>query len=200
MVVNLPLFGLALMLLLFPRQWLRGGATLFKRRRRGGAKPQIVEPWRSREAGDPRLSFAREFTQFRNYLDLFRAAAGGLLLFGGLGVESSLTLAANAPASAARTLLIVRAAILLAGLLAQTVRMEHRRVTFYPPVFYLAALTFVLCGWKVAAFAFVLIWTFNAGLGNAQAFLSVYALLIAVFGFLFVGIRKPWVIYAALRR
>lgn len=198
MVIDLPPFLLALGLLLFPRQWLRAGATILRRRRRSGSKPAIVEPWRERESGDPRLSFAREFTQFRNYLDLLRAAAGGLLLFGGMGVEASLSLAAGAPASAGKTLLILRAALLLAGLIAQTIRIEHRRVTFYPPVFYLAGLSLALCGWKVALFAFALIWTFNAALGNAQAFLTIYAVLIAGFGFLFVGIRKPWVIYAAL--
>ena len=85
MSINFPLLLLALLLLWFPREWMRRGAALLRRRRRA-KQSRIVEPWRAREAGDPRLNFRPEFAKFRNHLDLLRGMAGSVVLFGGLGL------------------------------------------------------------------------------------------------------------------
>ena len=83
---------------------------------------------------------------------------------------------------------LTMAFVLVVGLLIQTVRWEKQRISFYPPIFYLAGLSVSLCDARGASFAFALIWAINAGLPNAQGFLSVYALLMVLFGHFF-GMR-----------
>jgi MFS family permease len=196
MTANLPFLLLAITLLWFPRQWLRLG-SVFKRRRSVEASRKATEPWNNREPGDPRVNFGTEFSKFRNYLDLLRAAAGSLALSGGLGFAPSLGVADGAPRNLAYAVMAVHALILLVGLLVQTVRYEKRRFTFYPAIFFIAGLSVGLCDPRSAAFAFALIWSINAAFGNAQAFLTGYAVLIALFGHLFSRLGDLSVIYAA---
>jgi hypothetical protein len=184
MTFNFPylLFGLAL--LWFPRTWMRLGAAFLKRRRRR-ADPSTIEPWKARSSGDPRISFVGEFGKIRNYVDLARGVAGGFTVMGGMGISTGLGLAPDATHAAVMELQVLRVAILLIGVVIQTLRFEHSRVTFYPPIFYVAGVSVALCSIQGAAFAFVLIWTLNAAFGSAQAFLSVYALLLVAFGYFF---------------
>ena len=184
MSFNLPLFLLGLLLLWFPREWMRRGVALIRRRRSGG-KSRIVEPWREREAGDPRINFRAEFTKFRNHLDLFRGMAGSLVLFGGMGILPAIAALPGASRTVTLQVMAIRALILLIGLLIQTVRYQAKKVTFFPPIFYIAGLSVALCDVRGAVFAFVLIWAINPALPSAQAFLSVYALLLVVFGHFF---------------
>ena len=195
MTVNLPFLLLAITLLWFPRQWLRLG-SVFKRRRSAEAHRAGKEPWNNREPGDPRVSFATEFSKFRNYVDLLRAAAGSLALAGGMGLAPCLGVADGAPRNMTYVVMGVRALILLVGLLVQTVRYEKRRFTFYPAIFFIAGLSVGLCDPRSAAFAFALVWSINAAFGNAQAFLTAYAVLIGVFGHFFSRLGDLSVIYA----
>jgi hypothetical protein len=195
MNVHLPWLLLGVILLWIPRRWLRFGVPFFRRRRR---KSTIVEPWRAREAGDPRVSFVDEFLKFRNYVDLLRAGVGSLVFVGGIGIPASLTVAAGATKMQEHEVVAIRAAILLVGLLLQTLRYEKRRLSFFPPIFYLAGLSIGLCDIRGAAFAFALIWAFNAALPHAPAFLTVYALLLIVFGHLFSGQGDLSVVYAGV--
>lgn len=187
MTVNLPFLLLGLALLWFPRHWMRRGVALLRRRRRSSGSERIVDPWKDSEPGDPRVNFRVEFTKVRNYLDLLRALAGGLAIWGGLSVVPALGLGENPPKAAVLQLLVLRCAIVLIGVVIQSVRYEKHRISFYPPIFYLAGLSACLSGLSAAGFAFLLIWSINAGLGNAQAFLSAYALLLGGFGALFAG-------------
>ena len=182
----LSLFG-ALLLLWLPRLWLRQGLARLGRRRRVGKNPLIVEPWREREPGDPQVNFRAEFRKGSNYADLLRAGIGGLLLWGGPGFSPAVTFAADAPRGGTWLALALTGGVALVGLLIQTTRREKQRLSFFPPVFYLAGLSVALCDWRGAAFAFVLIWAVNPSLPNARAFLSVYALLLVVFGRFFGG-------------
>jgi hypothetical protein len=77
---------------------------------------------------------------------------------------------------------------MLLGVLIQAVRVEKRRVTFYPPIFYLAGLSLSLCSPFGALFAFILIWAFNPMLRSASAFLTIYAALMVGFGMYFSGL------------
>jgi hypothetical protein len=178
---------LGLLLLWFPRQWMRRGVAFLRRRRRSAESARITEPWKDREPGDPRLSFLVEFTKFRNYVDLLRGGAGSLVLSGGMGISAAITTLPQAPRLAVWELIGVRAVVLMIGVLIQTVRYEKNRLSFYPPIFYLAGLSVGLCDVRGAIFAFVLIWAINAALPNAQGFLTVYALLMVVFGHYFAG-------------
>jgi hypothetical protein len=183
MNIDLPLLLLGLLLLWFPRQWMRRGAAWLRRRSRKGGR--IVEPWKEREFGDPRINFRTEFTKLRNYIDLLRGMTGSLVLLGGMGILPAIAAARGASRTITYQVLGVRAAILLVGLLIQTLRYRQRRITFYPPIFYLAGLSVGLCDVRGAAFAFLLIWSINPALPNAQAFLSIYALLLVLFGHFF---------------
>jgi hypothetical protein len=197
MTVDYLFFTLGLALLWLPRQWLRRGAAFLRRTSRG-EKRSITEPWRDREPGDPRVSFRVEISKFRNHVDLLRGGAGSLVLAGGMGLPAAISAAAGASSRATWQAMGVRAFVLMVGLLIQTVRREKGRLSFYPPIFYLAGISIGLCDVRGAAFAFVLIWAINAGLPNAQAFLTVYAVLMVVFGHFFAGRGDIAAVYAGV--
>ena len=198
MIVHVPLLVLAALLIWFPRQWMRLGLSFVKRRRRAGKGAPGAEPWIAREPGDPRLNFRSEFGKFRNYLDLLRAAAGSLALSGGMGIPPSILPEAGASRASVWQVIVIRAIILLIGLLIQTVRYEKNKISFYPPVFYLAGLSVGLCDIRGAAFAFALVWAFNPLFGGAQGFLTVYAILMVMFGHLFAGGGDLSAVYAGM--
>lgn len=184
-------FVLALVVLFFPRNALRAGGNLLRRkRRRSSGSERILEPWKDREPGDPRITPAVEFLKPRNYLDLVRAAAGGVALWGGFYVPPAL---AADPAAGGRMPLVVlglKCLLTLLAVVVQAVRYEKVKVSFFPPIFFLGGLAVGVIGYQAAAFAFVGIWVVNAGISNAQGFLAVYALLLLGFGLLFNGWRS----------
>lgn len=83
--------------------------------------------------------------------------------------------------------LAARSAVLLLGLLVQTLRWERGRFTFYPPVFYLGGLMFGLVSPMAAAFSFVMVWAFSAALVQPAAFLTVQGIFVAGFSLFFPG-------------
>ena len=179
MSVNVPYLILGLVLLWLPRQWLRFGFVIGRKRRRGAR----TEPWKTRDPGDSRLTYG-EFTKGRNYVDLLRAGIGALAIVGASYIDVRLAFVESAGAPA-KSVLFAKVAILLVGLLIQTVRYERRRISFFAPVFYLAGLSLALCGPWAALFAFLLVWAINSMFGNAEAFLFVYGVLLVAFGILF---------------
>lgn len=197
MIVNFPLLLAALLLLWFPRLWMRRGRVVLSRPRRRRENPLITEPWREREPGDPQIIFRVEFSKSSNYLDLLRAAMGSLLLSGGLGAPAAVLTESGASRSEVWLALGLGTFALLAGLLIQTIRWEKQRLSFYPPIFYVAGLSAGLCDVRGAAFAFVLIWAMSPSLPNARGFLSVYALLLIVFGRFFGGAGVQLLLVAA---
>lgn len=191
MEVHVPLLIFGLLLLWFPRSWLRLGRVVGGRRRRSSG-PR--EPWKH-ERGDPRLSYD-EFGKARNYFDLLRAAVGGLAIVGSSLVQPAIAAAEGASRGAVRQVLVAKLAILLVGLLIQTLRYERRHVSFFAAVFFVAGLSVALCGPWAALFAFMLVWAVNPMFGNAEAFLAVYAILLAGFGVLFRDTSRLLVIGA----
>ena len=189
MVINVPFLLFALLLLCFPRQWMRLGFSVGGRRRSAadGGSGRGQEPWKTREPGDTAVSFREEFSKLRNYVDLLRGTAGSLAVMGGLGIESCLGVAANAPHETAAEVLAVKLAILLVGLIIQFIRFEKHHFTFFAPIFFIGGLSVGLCGIKGAMFAFAMMWAINPMVRGPQGFLSVYALLLLVFGLLFLG-------------
>lgn len=197
MTVDIPLFLIGLLLLWFPRRWMRRGAAFLQRRKKS-AESTRTEPWKNREPGDPHLSFPAEFGKFRNYIDLLRAGAGSLMLWGGLGIPAAFALAAGSSRNEALKFMALRALLLLIGVLIQSIRYEKKHLSFYPPIFYLAGVSVALCDPRGAAFAFVLIWAINSALPNARAFLSAYAVLIVAFGLFFSRRMNLSVVYAGV--
>lgn len=199
MLVNLPFLLLALLLLCFPRQWMRLGLTFWnrKKKRSEGATRREEEPWKNSEPGDPAVSFRDEFLKVRNYVDLFRATAGSLAVFGGLGIDACFSAPAESPRLLVAEVLVAQIVLLLVGLLIQLVRYERGRFLVFAPIFFLAGLTVGVCGVKTAAFAFALIWAINPMLKNPSAFLMAYAVLVGLFGGLFLDFTDKMVILAA---
>lgn len=188
--------SLAVALLWLPRQWLRLGRNVVDfphgRRRRGW---KDTNPAKSRDAGDISVSFRAEATKLRNHVDFLRAAIGSVLLLGTLpGREPLLRAMEDAPKRVEALAADLPLALLLVGVLMQTIRFENR-VTLFPPIFYLGGLTFGLCGFYPALFALVLVWAINFALPSPSGFLSIHALLITTFGLLFQGVddRLPFV-------
>jgi hypothetical protein len=187
MILDPVMLAVGIALLWFPRQWMRRGLALLRRRRRSSGSERIVNPWKDREPGDPQVQFWVEFRKFRNYIDLLRGAAGSLAIWGGMGIVPGIALEVDAARGVSHQVLGLRCAIFLIGLLIQATRFEKDRLSFYPPIFFLAGLSVGACGYRAAAFAFVMIWAVNPGLSNAGAFLSVYAALLVAFGGLFTS-------------
>jgi hypothetical protein len=189
MVLNPAFFLLAVVLLWFPRQWMRLGRTVGKRRkRRADVARREEEPWKADEPGNPSVKLVAEAKKLRNYVDLLRGAAGSVTLIGGFDLQASVSAPADAPVFLDYEVLGLQLAVLLVGLLIQTVRYERGRLLFFAPIFFLCGMSVGLCGWKAALFAFALIWAVNPMLKNPQGFLTIYACTLAVFGALFRGV------------
>ncbi len=188
MLVNLPFLLIAIVLLWFPRQWMRLGLSIWKRRKRSSevVVQREKDPWKTDEPGNPAVKFSTEFVKPRNYVDLLRATVGSVAVMGGFDVDASIGTAPEALPAVIRRVLALKLAILLAGLIIQTVRRERNRLLFFAPIFFLFGLSIGLCGLKTAGFAFVLIWAVNPMLQGPQGFLTVYAMLIGAFGFFFL--------------
>jgi hypothetical protein len=191
MSVDLPLLLIGIVLLWFPRQWMRLGKVFGGKRRRSRSDR---EPWKN-SPGDPRLTYA-EFGKPRNYFDLLRGAAGALAIVGWHAIEPAIQVAASGGAGASRKVLAVKLAILLVGLLIQVIRRERGHLSFYAPIFYLAGMSVALCGPWAALFAFLLVWAVNPMFGNAEGFLTVYAILLVGFSLLFKDVSRTLAIGA----
>lgn len=181
MSVHAPLLLFGLLLLWFPRQWMRLGRVFGGRHRHAH---RTVEPWKQREPGDPRLGWG-EFGKARNYVDLLRGMAGALAIVGWHMLDGAVRVVEGAGAGAARQVLITKVVIVAIGVLAQTVRYERRRISFYAPAFFIGGVSVALCGPWAALFAFLLVWAINPLFGNAEGFLTIYAVLLIGFGLLF---------------
>lgn len=200
MSIDHTLLILALILLWFPRQWLRFGRAATRRLRWSKrAKSRRNDPVSVREPGDTRLRAGEEFAKPRNYIDFFRALLGTLLLVGNSawGVDAALTVATDQELRGHEGVLIdrLRMAVLLIAVLLQFIRYEGR-VTLYAPIFFLGGLGLALCGFNAAFIALLVVWTMNASLPLTPAsFLTVYALLIFMLGLVFRGIEDSYVLF-----
>lgn len=198
MTIDYLFLSLALLILWFPRQWLRHGraATRWLRRSRRKA----VDQAQNREPGDTRLIIREEFSKLRNYIDYVRALTGGMLVIGNSewGLEPGIKLDAEhlLQGNDGETIVYLRMALLGVGVLIQFLRFEGR-VTFYAPLFYLGGLGVALCGFNAGFLAFLVGWTLNTAAPLTPAgFLSLYALLIFMLGLLFRGLNEGYAIFA----
>ncbi len=193
----------ALLLLWFPRQWLRAGRKATKRLRwLRRSRNRTKDPTQIREPGDTRLKFSEEFTKPRNYIDFLRALAGGLVVIGApdWGVRSCIELAPDQVLAGGEDGLIMalRMTILLVAMLVQFVRYE-KKITFYASTFFLAGMGFALCGFSAGFVAFLIVWTMNTAMPLTPAgFLSAFALLIFMLGLLFLGVDDEYVLFAGI--
>lgn len=200
-IIDLPFLILALLILWFPRQWLRLGRGVTRRFRwLRRSRRQLNEQLRAREPGEVRLTAIAEFAKPRNYIDFLRAFAGGLLIVGHAEWEIVAAIRPEATdatvvAGAGTGIDYLRMALLLVGVVIQFLRFEGR-LTFYAPIFYLGGLGFALCGVDAGLFAFVVSWTLNTAAPLLPGgFLSMYALLVFMLGLLFRGLNDSYVLF-----
>ena len=199
MIFNFPVLLIAVALLWMPRQWLRLGSVL-KRKRSKTTSRAPREAWTEHEVGDPKVYIISEFSKFRNFVDLLRAGFGSMAFagFSSLGLPGCIALPVEPSRPAFYTALGIRAGVLLIGLLVQTVRLENGKFTFYPAIFYIGGLTLGLIAPLPALLAFAMVWALSALFPGPQTFLTAYAFIVVAFGHLHGQTSDLLVGYAGL--
>lgn len=177
LVIHWPYLLLALAMLWFPRQWLRSGGRLFKRRRIPQTSVEKLAGKGSRDPDDKSVHPGKEFGTFRNYIDLFRALAGGYGL-----AEFSFTASGE---DSTRVLFWIQFAVLLVAVFIQAVRIEGAKHNYFAPIFWFVGLSVGFPAHYTGLFAFALVLAINPAIPNPRMFLTVYGLLVLVVGFLF---------------
>ena len=187
LTISWPYLLIAIAMLWFPRQWLRSGKSILKKRRKPDGALERLAGMGARDPEDRSVQPSREFTNFRNYVDLFRAFAGGYGL-----TQFAFILDGEA---AAPTVFILEALVLLVAVLIQSVRRDDR-LSFFAAIFYLLGLTIGTCGetspgapftigHSTGLFAFALVLAINPVIPNPRMFLTAFGLLLLPFGFFF---------------
>jgi hypothetical protein len=189
MLVDYWILPFALLLLWFPRQWLRLGKKVI----RSSAPRTPGQPVVERDVRDASISLKSEITKARNWVDLARAAAGAVTVnYACFAVEP------GAAKSVAPTVFALKGVLLLIAVLVQSIRLESR-VRLMAPIFFILGLSFGLIGWQPALFAFVTVWTCNGAIPTAGVFLFAAASFQVVFGMLLArGLFTSQLLSAAL--
>jgi len=176
LTINWPYLLIAVALLWFPRQWLRSGKSMLKRRRKPDGALERLAGMGARDPEDRSVQPSKEFANFRNYLDLFRSLAGGYCL--------TQVAFQTAGADAALKVLIIQCVIMLVAVVIQTVRFDNR-LSFYAAIFFLVGLNVGSLFHYAPLFAFALVLAINPVIPNPRLFLSAYGLLMLPFGIFF---------------
>jgi hypothetical protein len=176
LTINWPYLLIAVAMLWFPRQWLRTGARVLKKRHKPDGAMERLAGMGARDPDDKSVQAGREFANFRNYLDLFRALAGGY------GLSQFAFVAGTEDAEL--TVFIGQAVVLLVAALIQSVRYDGR-LNFFAPIFYLVGLSVGTSGPATGLFAFALVLAINPVIPTPRMFLTAYGLLLLAFGLVF---------------
>lgn len=176
LIINWPYLLLAVAMLWFPRQWLRTGARVLKKRRKPDGAMERLAGIGARDPEDKSVQPGREFANFRNYIDLFRALAGGYSL-------SQFAFAGDTDGASMETL-VIQAVILLVAVIIQSVRFDGR-LSFFAPIFFFVGMSVGASGHYAGLFAFALVLAINPIIPNPRLFLTAYGLLLLPFGFVF---------------
>jgi hypothetical protein len=176
LTIHWPYFLAALAMLWFPRPWLRSGKSVLKRRRKPDGALERLAGIGARDPEDRSVQPSKEFASLRNYVDFFRALAGGYCL-----AVFAFTAVGEAAAEAR---LIVLAVVLLVAVLIQVIRFDGR-LSFYAAIFYLVGLNAGVSEHYAGLFAFALTLAINPVIPNPRMFLTTYGLLMLPFGYAF---------------
>jgi hypothetical protein len=179
-IIDYWLLSGALVLLWLPRQWLRMGKSAAKSSKT--ARGKLAQRKSSQDdpgLKDSSIKLKGVFSKPRNWIDFFRAAAGGvavcLLCF--QPVE------AGNPSATYRLVFIIKCIVLVISVLIQTLR-YNGKFTLVAPIFFVMGLSFGLIGWHAALFAFVTIWIVYLVISSLSTLLVCYTMLIVFYGFL----------------
>lgn len=177
LTVNWPYFLGALAMLWFPRQWMRTGTRVLKRRRKPDGALEKLAGVGARDPEDKSVHPGKEFATFRNYIDLFRSAAGGYSL-----AQFSF---ADTTEETAVIVLLIQATALLVGVAIQAVRIENGRISFFAPLFYYLGFSTGFPAHYAGLFSFALVLAINPVIPNPRWFITAFALLLTAFAVLF---------------
>jgi hypothetical protein len=169
-IVNHWLLFISVVLLWFPRPWMRKGTKATSSRSRKKKRTVI---------GDNDLigQAKEELFKPRNWVDFFRALAGGLAVS-----YLCFDQAADAATTADTRVFLFQILIYGGAVLIQTVRLGQGGLSFVAPVFFLLGLSFGLLDWKAAVFVTVAGFCLNRLLPGPGTYLFVFAILELVFG------------------
>lgn len=174
LTLHWPYLLAALAMLWFPRQWLRSGKSILKRRRKPDGALKRLAGIGVRDPEDRSVQPGKEFTNLRNYIDFFRALAGGYCL-----VAYAFTADGKEPE---QTAFLVQSLVLLVAVVIQCVRYDER-LSFFAAIFYLVGLNVGVSEHYAGLFAFALTLAINPVIANPRLFLTAYGLLMLPFGF-----------------
>jgi hypothetical protein len=178
--IHWPYLLLAIALLWFPRGWLRTGKRLLKKRHKPDDALERLAGVGAKDPENKSVQLGREFGNFRNYVDLFRALAGSYSLgyyafTGGEGTRWGL--------------LGGQTAVLLVATLIQSVRYD-KRLSFYAPIFFFVGMSTGFIGDYTPLFAFALTLAINPAIPNPRWFLSAWGVFMLPLGVVF-GANLP---------
>ena len=186
MIVNYWILPLALLLLWFPRQWLRLGIKVTGRSTsRNLRKPEV-----ERDAQDASLKLKEEFSKVRNWVDLARAATGALAVN-----YASFSLEPGSDKIWANPLFALKCSLLIVAVVIQSSRFKSR-LQFSAPIFFILGLSFGIIGEKAALFACVSVWAVSLAIPSPATFLLVFAGLELGFGLLLSRDDLPYILLA----
>lgn len=153
------LLALALLLLLYPRNWLRFGLRVTPKPARKYNQAKV-----ERDIHDRSVKPVSEIAKPRNWLDLFRAMIGGIAV---MGIAADLS-----EGSISKIPLIITASVLALAVVVQMIRIEGR-LGLFAPIFYLQGLTFAVLGGLVGTISMVASWALTPVLPSPSALLFV---------------------------
>lgn len=161
MSVNFTFLFFALLLLWFPRSWLRHGVRVTPKPPR-----RVNQVKEERDPYERSVKPLAEAAKSRNWVDLLRGAVGAY------GVAEVAFTPPGAPGTHLPTLLC-QGFILLVAVMIQMIRVEGR-LSFFAPIFFLQGLAFGVGGGLVGALAFLGSWALTPILPGAGAVLFVH--------------------------
>ncbi len=182
------LLSFAVLLLWFPRQWLRFGGTILTLPSRPPVDKNL------RDTKDVSLHLIDELFNLRNWIDLLRAFAGSIAVFGmRIGtahIPGCFERMQGAPKGTADIIFSIQCVVFLITILVQMTRNFQDRVTLVAPVFFIFGLSFGIIGPLAAVFACIAVWVVNLLLPSSGVFLLVFAVLEVLFAkFLSSGVN-----------
>lgn len=171
MLVHYPFLVFALLLLWFPRAWLRHGLRVTPKPPR-----RVNQVKEERDPFERGVKPLKEGAKSRNWVDLLRAAVGSY------GLTTVAFTAPGLPGTHVPTL-VAQGAILAMAVLFQMIRLEGR-LSFFAPIFFLQGMTFGVCGGLVGGLTMLGTWALSPVLPGAAALLFVQGGLALVLGLL----------------
>lgn len=135
-------------------------------------RPPKNRPSSGKDARELSIGFEPELLKPRNWVDLFRALAGGL------AINHACFQAPPEAASWVNSLIFgLKIAVLVTAVVVQSLRRSQGRMTLVAPTFFILGLGCSIIGWKSALFAGVAGVGLTLVLSNPGVFLLAFALL-----------------------